>query len=373
MEQIPTRYLEPAKNIWEELLSGKHPLDQLISQFFAAEKKYGKRDRRWISEPVFCRARNFLLINELQEEDQWPAAFLLANLTDDPGSLNQKITEIKRKSIRFRYSLSSFFYRSLYKHLTEADFAAIRRPGKACFRINTNKTNKEEIIIALQEAGIAGFQIIKECLILESRLSRENLLLKTGKLIPQDMGSQQVVPFMENSQSHNILDLCAGSGGKTLHLSAVTKNKGNIFAYDIANHRLNKLRPRMKITNSKNITLLKKLPEKPIFNRILIDAPCSGSGAIARHPEIAMRLEKDSLSNILKEQKQILDTATKLLKPGGIITYATCSLFPIENEEQILEFLSNNKEFKLQNANQILPSQYSGEGYFVCNIKHLLP
>ena len=370
MHSIPGRYLEPAKYIWDELLKEKQPLDQIISQFFAAEKKYGKRDRRWISEPLFYRARNYLLIDELPAADQWPASYHLASLTTAPERLEREIETLKAKSVHLRYSLTPFFYDSLSKDLTKEDLDAIRKPGKVCFRINTNTTTVEEIKNALNDIELEKYQLIDNCLILDSRLSRGNPLLKSGKLIPQDMGSQQVVPFMKVSEPVDVLDMCAGAGGKAIHLSAIMQNQGTVFAYDHNRHRLNKLKPRLKQTNSRNIKLLYDLSSHILFDRVLVDAPCSGSGAIARHPEIAMRISQESLARVLADQQKILNSATKLLKPGGTITYATCSLFPTENEDQVKKFLNEHKEFALKDQTLIQPASFSGEGYFVCNLTH---
>lgn len=370
MHNIPGRYLEPAKSIWDELLKEKQPLDQIISQFFAAEKKYGKRDRQWISEPVFYRARNYLLINELSATDQWPASYHLANLVTAPEKLKIEIENLKAKSIHLRYSFTPFFYESLSPNLTQEDLNAIRKPGKVCFRINTNVTTKEEIKKTLNETEVKNYEVIDDCLILESRLSRASPLLKSGKLIPQDMGSQQVVPFMKVNEPMDVLDICAGAGGKTIHMSATMRNQGTIFAYDRDKRRLNKLKPRLKQTNSKNIKLLYNLPSQVFFDRILVDAPCSGSGAIARHPEIGMRINQKTVAQVLADQQEILNSATKLLKPGGTITYATCSLFPIENQEQVKKFLAEHRDFVLIDEIQIQPASFSGEGYFVSNLSH---
>ena len=310
------------------------------------------------------------MINELPAAEQWPASYHLASLTTAPERLDREIETLKAKSVHLRYSFTPFFYESLSTKLTEEDLDAMRKPGKVCFRINTNTTTVEEIKNALNDIELEKYQLIESCLIFDSRLSRGNPLLKSGKLIPQDMGSQQVVPFMKVSEPVDVLDMCAGAGGKAIHLSAIMQNRGTVFAYDQDRHRLNKLKPRLKQTNSRNIKLLYDLSSQVRFDRVLVDAPCSGSGAIARHPEIVMRINQESVSRVLADQQKILNSATKLLKPGGTITYATCSLFPAENEEQVKKFLNDHKEFAFKDQALIQPASFSGEGYFVCNLTH---
>ena len=182
-----------------------------------------------------------------------------------------------------------------------------------------------------------------------------------------------------------VVDACAGAGGKSLHLSALMENKGKIISLDIKSNKLNELRKRAKRANSFNIETklinnnkvinstkpIKKLKEKA--DRLLIDAPCSGLGVLRRNPDSKWKLSLDFYERTIIIQKEILFKYSKMVKPGGLLIYATCSIFPDENENQIRNFLISDygKKFKFIKEKVIMPSISSFDGFYMCKLKRI--
>ena len=192
----------------------------------------------------------------------------------------------------------------------------------------------------------------------------------------QDASSQLVAPFLKIDPGMKICDVCAGAGGKTLHLSALSKNKGQIIAMDIYKHKLVQLKKRAKrnsafnietklIENSKSI---KRLKGK--VDRLLIDAPCSGLGVLRRNPDSKWKLQPDFLNKIKDTQLEILKKYSKLIKKNGKMVYATCSILPSENEYQIQSFLKSEegKDFTLEEEKKISPLISGFDGFYMARL-----
>ena len=183
-------------------------------------------------------------------------------------------------------------------------------------------------------------------------------IFKKGLFEVQDASSQLVAEFLDVKEGMRVVDTCAGAGGKTLHLASLMKNKGNIIALDIYKSKLKQLKIRAKRNGVHNIDIrpiessktIKKLKEKA--DRVLIDAPCSGIGVLKRNPDAKWKLQEKFIEDIKKTQAEILDKYSQIVKKGGKMVYATCSILPSENEEQINKFLKQHPKFKL-----IKPSQ----------------
>ena len=175
--------------------------------------------------------------------------------------------------------------------------------------------------------------------------------LKEGLFEIQDASSQLVAAALEVEPGMRVIDTCAGAGGKSLHIAALMENKGQIIATDIYESKLRKLKIRTRRAGVFNITtkeidspkVMKKM--KGTADRVLIDAPCSGIGVLRRNPDSKWKLEPEFVENIIKTQAEILENYSQLVKPGGKLVYATCSIFPSENEKQVHGFLKNHPEF----------------------------
>jgi 16S rRNA (cytosine967-C5)-methyltransferase len=171
-----------------------------------------------------------------------------------------------------------------------------------------------------------------------------------------------------------VVDTCAGAGGKTLHLAALMENKGQIIATDIYGNKLKELKRRAKRAGAHNIDpraidstkVIKKL--YGTADRVLIDSPCSGLGVLSRNPDAKWKLQPEFIDRLIKTQAEIIETYSRIVKPGGKMVYATCSVLPSENEKQVENFLKNTEEgkkFKLVKEQKILSSETGFDGFYM--------
>ena len=195
----------------------------------------------------------------------------------------------------------------------------------------------------------------------------------SGLFEVQDASSQLVAAYLDVKPGMKVIDTCAGAGGKTLHLSALMENKGQIIAMDIYESKLKKLKIRARRNGAHNIDLrvidstkvIKKLHEKA--DRVLIDAPCSGLGVIRRNPDSKWKLQPEFIENIKKVQQDVLQQYSKMVKPGGKMVYATCSILPSENQEQVQAFLTSEsgKDFTFVKENKVLAHISGFDGFYM--------
>jgi 16S rRNA (cytosine967-C5)-methyltransferase len=196
---------------------------------------------------------------------------------------------------------------------------------------------------------------------------------KDGLFEVQDASSQLVAYFLDVQPGMRVVDTCAGAGGKTLHLASLMENKGQLIAMDLYESKLKQLKIRAKRNGAFNIEprviestkTIKKLHEKA--DRVLIDAPCSGLGVLKRNPDSKWKLQPEFIDNIRKVQAEVLENYSKIVKPGGKLVYATCSVLPSENQEQIKHFLSTEigKEFNFVKDQKVLASESGFDGFYM--------
>ena len=243
-------------------------------------------------------------------------------------------------------------------------------------RVNTLKTTKTELQLKLGAEHIETVEIkgYPNALKLVERANVfKTEAFKMGWFEVQDASSQLVADFLEVAPGMKVVDVCAGAGGKTLHLSALMQNKGSLIAMDIYESKLKKLKVRAKRNGAHNIDLrlinstkpIKKLKEKA--DRLLIDAPCSGLGVLRRNPDSKWKLKPEFLDKIKKTQQHILQDYSKILKPGGKMVYATCSVLPSENQEQIAKFIASEegRQFKLIKEKKIFAHKSGYDGFYM--------
>jgi len=211
---------------------------------------------------------------------------------------------------------------------------------------------------------------------------RKNLFLtdafKNGLFEIQDASSQLVAPFLQIEDGMKICDVCAGAGGKTLHLSALSENKGQIIAMDIYKNKLHELKRRAKRNSAFNIETRVIENNKPIkrlygkIDRLLIDSPCSGLGVLKRNPGSKWNLSLDFLEKIRSTQQEILKKYAPMIKKDGKLVYATCSILPSENEQQIDKFLKSDigKVFMKEDEKKISPNQTGFDGFYMARLSY---
>jgi len=195
---------------------------------------------------------------------------------------------------------------------------------------------------------------------------------KAGFFEIQDEGSQLIANHVTASPGDHILDYCAGSGGKTLAFAPKMKNKGQIYLYDIRPYTLIEAKKRLKRAGIQNAQLLddKKLKKRGLHSRmdwVLLDVPCSGTGTLRRNPDMKWKLTPETFTRLVEEQRKIFDSAFKFLKPNGKIVYATCSVFPEENEEQIATFIEKYGLKLLHTPFLSFPKRWKDGWIFLCH------
>jgi len=204
-------------------------------------------------------------------------------------------------------------------------------------------------------------------------------LFKEGFFEVQDASSQKVVPLLDVQPGMRVVDTCAGAGGKTLHIAAKMENKGQIIAMDLYESKQKQLKIRAKRNGVFNVEyriidstkVIKKLHDKA--DRVLIDAPCSGLGVLKRNPDSKWKLQPEFIDNIKKTQQEVLENYSKMVKVGGKLVYATCSILPSENEKQINHFLKTDfgKNFKFVTDEKVLASQSGFDGFYMCLMERI--
>jgi len=250
-------------------------------------------------------------------------------------------------------------------------------------RANTLKISKEELIKKFSEIGIKTFQLesIPNALIIEQRQNLfQTMLFKEGLFELQDAASQLVAQYLDVQPGMRVIDACAGAGGKTLHIASLMGNKGKIIALDTEEWKLNELKKRAKrngvsIIETRTITsskIIKRLAGST--DRLLLDVPCSGLGVLRRNPDAKWKLSEERIIELKKIQQDILNSYPKMVKVGGKVVYATCSILPSENNFQIQQFLSGEngtKNFSVVEEKVISPADTGFDGFYICVLRRI--
>jgi len=244
-------------------------------------------------------------------------------------------------------------------------------------RANSHLVSREELLKALHQEGIEARMVegLPHAVQLEKRLNVFRIgAFHKGYFEVQDGGSQLIAPFLEVEPGMRVIDACAGAGGKTLHIGSLMENKGHIIAMDVSPAKLNELKHRARRLKLFNIETrlidnkqIKRLAASA--DRLLLDVPCTGTGVIKRNPDAKWRINQNLLEDVLEKQKDILESYVRMLRKGGKFVYATCTLFPEENERQIEAFLSENNSFELEEMKYIYPSETNFDGFFMARLK----
>jgi 16S rRNA (cytosine967-C5)-methyltransferase len=381
-----------------EVFNDNKYADKVIQALLKRDKRWGSRDRGFVAETTYDIVRWKRLYAEIADvkepfsrDDAWRLFAVWATLRgiklpDWKYFENTPTRKIKGrfdeacKIRKIKESIPDWIDALGIKELGESvwskELTKQNEQADVILRVNTLKTSKKELQLKLSAEHIETIEIKGYPNALKL-LERANVFkteaFKMGWFEVQDASSQLVADFLEVAPGMKVVDVCAGAGGKTLHLSALMENKGSLIAMDIYESKLKKLKVRAKRNGAHNIDLrlinstkpIKKLKEKA--DRLLIDAPCSGLGVLRRNPDSKWKLKSEFLDKIKKTQQHILQDYSKILKPGGKMVYATCSILPSENQEQIAKFIASEegKQFKLIKEKKIFAHKSGYDGFYM--------
>ncbi|HEY8609193.1 MAG TPA: RsmB/NOP family class I SAM-dependent RNA methyltransferase [Noviherbaspirillum sp.] len=376
------------EEVLREVLRFTGPADVVVSRYFREHPKLGPRERGAVAEGAFAVLRNKLSYASFAESGTGSLmrrlALLgladvagidaLAGLTTEENDWLQRIARIDRSSLplAMRANLPPWLLEKLVQQdgeeATLALSDALNRPAPLDLRVNALKAKREDALAGLAEAGITaeptpfaplGIRVPKKPALQNIPMFRE------GLIEVQDEGSQLLAQIVAARRGEMVVDFCAGAGGKTLALGAAMRNTGRLYAFDVSEKRLAKLKPRLARSGLSNVhpgviahendTKVKRLAGK--VDRVLVDAPCSGLGTLRRNPDMKWRQTMDSVAELNAKQAAILDSAARLLKAGGRLVYATCSLLPEENEAIASAFLAKHADFMLVPMREVLAEQ----------------
>jgi len=374
-------------------LKMEHPADAVLRHFFQAER-IGSNERSLVAETLFGVLRHRLFLEHgctLDGKGQATARRMALaywvrfggyNLRELEPLLKAKEAEwlgqvksidVNGLPLSIQAELPDWIIDKLRPQHSDVEILELGRsmqqPAPLDLRVNTLLAGRNEVLQSLQAEGMDAqatpYSPMGIRLKYKPALNKHALFL-TGKFEVQDEGSQLLGLLLAPKRNDMVVDFCAGAGGKTLMLGALMNSQGRLYAWDISEKRLTNLKPRLKRSGLSNVqpqliahendSKVKRLAGK--IDRVLVDAPCSGLGTLRRNPDLKFRQSPQSVAELNEKQAAILASAARLLKPGGRLVYATCSLLHEENQAIVQDFLSTHPDFTLLPAGEVLKQQH---------------
>lgn len=367
--------------------------DKVIERTLKSNPKWGAKDRSFIAETTYEMVRWWRLVNFLSpSKDPWDlfGTYWLMQGNDLPDW--DEFARLQPEKIKSKYesitdpglleSIPEWLQTLGSKELGdkwEAEIHALNEEAEVVLRVNTLKITRERLKNLLEADGIRSYLVkgYPDALVLEAR---QNVFrhpsFKEGMFEVQDASSQLVAAALQVEPGMRVIDACAGAGGKSLHLAALMGNKGKVISMDVEEWKLQqaKLRARRNgvsifepkvIEGSKTIKRLKESAD-----RLLLDVPCSGLGVLRRNPDTKWKLSLESIQKVQETQQEILQSYPSMLKKGGQLVYATCSILPSENEEQVKKFLESEagKDFELVEDRKVLAQESGFDGFYIARL-----
>lgn len=377
---------EAAAGITKSVFREHKVLDHALAAAFEDNPKWGKRDRGFIAETVFevvrwRRALGFLADSEEANAmcaAQWvrmgyeiPEWWTFKGLAAD--AMQAREAELIAQPRAIRESIPDWLDEVGAAELGtawDAELAALNQRAPVYLRVNTLKTTRAQAIEWLAGHNVLAHEVpgLPDALVLGPNKSLPKALRADGRLEIQDAGSQLIAPCVDPQPGERIIDACSGAGGKALHLAALMGNDGRVFGMDVDTHKLAELERRAKragatCLKSKPILATTPVDFAHIADRLLIDAPCSGLGTMRRQPDLKWRLKPAQLERVRAIQKDLLTRYSAMLKPGGRLVYATCSILPSENHAAVASLLEQGG-FTLVEERPISPAAMGYDGFY---------
>jgi 16S rRNA (cytosine967-C5)-methyltransferase len=386
--RLPPAILGNTEEVLREVLRFTSPADVTLSRYFKDHPRFGGRERGVIAEAVYAVLRNKSFFTDFAGAGNMPSMRKLALLglsetvgidalggvSEDETQFLTRIKEVDRSLLppQMQANLPTWLYDKLVAQFGQEEAmalaAVLNTPAPLDLRVNSIKANRDDVMAELAKAPIAaepmpyaplGLRVLR-------KPALQNLpLFKEGAIEVQDEGSQVLAQIVGARRGEMVVDFCAGAGGKTLALGASMRNTGRLYAFDVSEKRLSKLKPRMARSGLSNVhpvliaherdAKIKRLAGK--IDRVLVDAPCSGLGTLRRNPDVKWRQQPGAIGEMQEKQAAILDGAARLVKGGGRLVYATCSLLNEENDVIVEQFLSTHPDFELVPMSAVLAEQ----------------
>jgi 16S rRNA (cytosine967-C5)-methyltransferase len=370
----PKALLDACAELVRLTLQFNHPADAVVSRFFRDNRNLGPRERATLSETVFKVLRQKLLFEHMARSGSGakerrlailgfagPRDFVKSALNDTEKKWLDMCDSILPSDLMSQHihNLPDWLARPLKEQLGD-EFDALAKsfqePGTLDLRVNDLNEKRAEVQKELTAAGIAcePTPFSPWGLRLQGKPSLAKVkAFERGAVEVQDEGSQLLALLLDAHRGEMVVDFCAGAGGKTLAIGAAMRNTGRLYAMDTSAHRLDALKPRLARSQLSNVhpaaiaherdDRVKRLAGK--IDRVLVDAPCSGLGTLRRNPDLKWRQKPEGIAAVTATQTAILDSAARLLKSGGRLVYATCSVLPQENEDIANAFSATHPDF----------------------------
>ena len=379
--------LNSAAELLQRILSEKIPADRQMEGYFRTHRDMGVRDRGFVAETVYGCLRERRWLEHIAGSAlllDVVAAYLLTHgysaraleetgFRGDARGMVERARTLDKATLPFaiQANMPDWLAQRLRAQFGDAEAlalaAALNQPAPVDMRVNTIKAKREEVQTRLAQEGFpceltpyspAGLRRRDRAPVFKTHCFKE------GLFEVQDEGSQLLALMLEPRRQDMVVDFCAGAGGKTLHIGALMANTGTVYAFDVLAKRLEKLKPRLRRAGLSNVRMVAISHERDArvqrlqgkIDRVLVDAPCSGTGTLRRNPDIKWR--DINLAELADAQQRILTAAAGLLKPGGRLVYATCSLLREENEDIVEKFLAAHLGFHAIPANEILERRH---------------
>jgi len=379
----PKVLLDACAELVRLTLKFDHPADAIVSRFFRDNRGLGPRERATLAETVYTVLRKKQLFDHLAPSGSGPKErrlailgfygpgdFLRSALTDQEKRWLDQCEAVKPEDLmeRHRHNLPEWLVQPLKDQLGEGFWPLVESLNQGAgldLRVNAIKAKRVDVQKDLQQAGIKavptpyspwGLRIAGK-----PALNKTEAFLR-GDFEVQDEGSQLLAMLVDAKRGEMVADFCAGAGGKTLALGASMRSTGRLYAFDTSAHRLDALKPRMARSGLSNVhpaaiaherdDRVKRLTGK--LDRVLVDAPCTGLGTLRRNPDLKWRQTMAGVEEMAVKQAAILQSASRMVKSGGRLVYATCSILPQENEAIAQAFSAANPDFVPLTASEIL-------------------
>lgn len=381
-------------NAIDEIFNQDRYADKVIENTLRSNPKWGARDRAFIAESVYEMVRWWRLIHSISPSDDLFHLFGTYWLMQghelptwkefrgiDPDEIKDRYNAINdRATLQSIPDWLDEMGESSLGDKWDKELDTLNQQASVIIRVNTIKISKEDLMKRLEEEGIETYapKGYKDALVLAKRQNMfRSPSFKEGFFEIQDASSQRVAAALDVAPGMRVIDACAGAGGKSLHLAALMENKGRILSMDVEEWKLKntKLRARragVSIIEPKVIEgnkTIKRLKESA--DRLLLDVPCSGLGVLKRNPDTKWKVSPESIQSVMAVQQEILQSYSSVLKPGGIMVYATCSILPRENQDQVDIFLQSDsgKQFELIEDEKVLAHESGFDGFYIAKLR----